>query len=75
MKYILELILTTIVIFFVWNILKRLFFNQFYQYFPHQKNQNKTNHPQQKGEKNKTSNLNWDAETVDYEEVKDSSNR
>lgn len=31
-KHILEFILITIVLFFVWNILKRIFFNKFYKY-------------------------------------------
>lgn len=66
-KYIIELILITIIIFFVWNILKRLFFNAFYKNFPafNPKNQQKT---EQQSKKDK---INWDAETVDYEEVND----
>ena len=71
MKYIFEFILATIIIFFVWNILKRLFFNAFYKNFPalNPKNQqqatktNTTKAPKKK--------VNWDAETVDYEEVKE----
>ncbi|SHG35487.1 hypothetical protein [Chryseobacterium vrystaatense] len=71
MKYILELILTAIILFFVWNILRRLFFKTFYSY---RFNNNKDNNKQQdihSSNKNKQ-NLNWDAETVDYEEVKES---
>lgn len=70
-KYLLELVLATIIIFFVWNILKRLFFNQFYKNFPSLNPQNRDNlrpNPQNKSLKEK---VNWDAETVDYEEVKD----
>ena len=40
MKYIFEFILATIIIFFVWNILKRLFFNAFYKNFPNFKPEN-----------------------------------
>jgi len=32
MKFILELILTTVIIFFVWNILKRLFFTAVFKF-------------------------------------------
>ncbi|KFF25439.1 hypothetical protein [Chryseobacterium vrystaatense] len=74
MKYILELILTAIILFFVWNILRRLFFKTFYSY---RFNNNKDNNKQQdihSSNKNKQ-NLNWDAETVDYEEVKESKDK
>ena len=67
MKFVLELILATIIIFFVWNIMKRLFLSSFYK-FP------KQNPQQQKpaeSKKNIDKNLKWDAETVDYEEVKE----
>ncbi len=68
MKFILLTILSTIIIFFVWNILKRIFFKNFYGNFPVE-NQRKT---QDKTSKNKIKqNVNWDAETVDYEEVKE----
>lgn len=72
MKYIFEFILATIIIFFVWNILKRLFFNAFYKNFPalnpknQQQNQQQTNSKKMPNQKVK-----WDAETVDYEEVKE----
>ncbi len=68
MKYIIEFILIVIVIFFVWNILKRLFFKTFYQ-FPNAQNQAKDN-SKEKINSGKHG-LNWDAETVDYEEVKE----
>ncbi len=67
MKFILLTILSTIIIFFVWNILKRLFFNKFYQ-FPPQKKAGES-----KKEKDKSS-LNWDAETVSYEEINQKTN-
>ncbi|MBB4806027.1 hypothetical protein HNP38_001299 [Chryseobacterium defluvii] len=74
MKYIFELVLTAIIIFFVWNILKRIFFKSFYSY--RSGNQNK-NRPQdiQSSNKNIDQKLNWDAETVDYEEVKENDNK
>lgn len=70
MKFIFELVLATIIIFFVWNILKRIFFKSFYKYTGFKPN----NNPQQ-DIKNSNTNIEkkvkWDAETVDYEEVKD----
>ncbi len=64
MAIILKLILGTILIFFVWNILKRIFFAQFYSFL----NQNK---PKQEQKLNKKEpKVEWDAETVDYEEIK-----
>ncbi|MDV7698145.1 hypothetical protein N6B72_14550 [Chryseobacterium soli] len=75
MKYILELVLTAIIIFFVWNILKRIFFKTFYSYrFDNNNNHNKQ---QDLHNSNKTTkpNLKWDAETVDYEEVKESKDK
>lgn len=68
MKYILELILSTVIIFFIWNFLKRIFYSSFYK-FPRSKNfdDKKT----QNSNKNLDSKINWDAETVDYEEIKD----
>jgi hypothetical protein len=68
MKYILELILTTVIIFFVWNFLKRMFFNKIFKFPQPRKEENVA---QQKTTKNLDSKINWDAETVDYEEVKD----
>lgn len=67
MKFILLTILSTIIIFFVWNILKRLFFNKFYQ-FPSPKKSTQT--PKEKLK----SNLKWDAETVEYEELNEKAN-
>jgi len=71
MKYIFELILSIVVIFFVWNILKRLFFNSFYKNFPQLNPRNQNNQQQPKPDKKIKEKVNWDAETVDYEEVKD----
>jgi hypothetical protein len=70
-KYLIEIVLATIIIFFVWNILKRIFFNAFYKNFPQfnpKNQQNKRPNSQNKTIKEK---VNWDAETVDYEEVKE----
>ncbi len=68
MKYILELILTTVIIFFVWNFLKRMFFTKIFK-FPQPRNEE--NVTQQKSKNNLDSKIHWDAETVDYEEVKE----
>lgn len=68
MKYILELIIATVVIFFLWNILKRLFFASFYKFPKQDQQQNTTT---QRKSKNLDSKINWDAETVEYEEIKD----
>ncbi len=68
MKYILELILTTVIIFFVWNFLKRMFFTKIFKFPQPRKDENVT---QQKTSKNLDSKIHWDAETVDYEEVKE----
>lgn len=70
MKFIFELVLATIVIFFVWNILKRIFFNKFYKYMGFKPNNNQ----QQETKSSKTNiekKVKWDAETVDYEEMKE----
>ncbi|KMQ65363.1 AraC family transcriptional regulator [Chryseobacterium angstadtii] len=73
MKYILELVLAAIIIFFVWNILRRVFFKTFYSY---RFNNHKENNKQDlHGAHKNNQNLNWDAETVDYEEVKESKDK
>lgn len=72
MKYIFELVLAAIIIFFVWNILKRIFFKTFYSY---RFNNNNQNDKQQDIRNSNKNNINWDAETVDYEEVKDSTDK
>ncbi|MCG2793534.1 MAG: hypothetical protein L6262_08325 [Weeksellaceae bacterium] len=71
MKYIFELIITTIIIFFVWNILKRLFYSAFYKNFPTLNPKNKPQNEASNSTKTPTQKVNWDAETIDYEEVKD----
>ncbi|MBP2616469.1 hypothetical protein [Chryseobacterium jejuense] len=72
MKYILELVLSAIIIFFVWNILKRIFFKTFYSYRFNNQQQNNSQQDINSSNKNNNKNLKWDAETVDYEEVKES---
>ncbi|MCJ8154910.1 hypothetical protein MKJ01_14160 [Chryseobacterium sp. SSA4.19] len=67
MKYIFELVLAAIIIFFVWNILKRIFFKTFYSY---RFNNENTKQDIQDSNKN-NQNIKWDAETVDYEEIKE----
>lgn len=70
-KFLIEIILVTIIIFFVWNILKRMFFNAFYKNFPGFNPQNRPN-SSQKTSKRK---VDWDAETVEYEEVKEENSK
>lgn len=74
MKGILELILAIIIIFFVWNILKRLFLNTIFKKFPGANPQNNQN-PRTNADPKINQKVNWDAETVDYEEVKDSKDK
>lgn len=70
MKFIFELIIATVIIFFLWNILKRLFFSSLNNFV-------KSNQPPQNTaettKKSVDAKINWDAETVDYEEIKDKS--
>lgn len=73
-KHILEFILITIVLFFVWNILKRIFFNKFYKYTGFRP-QNSEKEEIKNSKKNIDKKVKWDAETVDYEEVKDSNEK
>lgn len=68
MSFLLKLILATIIIFFVWNILKRLFFNQFYRNFPGFNPREQQNSAPKASKKIKET-VEWDAETVDFEEV------
>lgn len=68
MKFIFELIVATVVIFFLWNFLKRIFFSSFYK-FPKPGSEDRQTTAQ--GKKNIDPRINWDAETVDYEEIKD----
>ncbi|MBW8362236.1 MAG: hypothetical protein K0M56_08645 [Kaistella sp.] len=71
MKYLLELILATVILFFVWNILKRIFLNKFYRNFPSSFNQKKENEHSTVADKKVSQKVNWDAETVEYEEIKE----
>lgn len=73
-KYLFELVLATIIIFFVWNILKRIFFNQFYKNFPslNPRNREKVSPKPAKPTKEQ---VKWDAETVEYEEVEEKEKR
>lgn len=74
-KGIFEIVLATIIIFFVWNILKRIFFKTFYSYRFNNNNQNNGQQDINNSNKNNKKNLKWDAETVDYEEVKESNDK
>ena len=73
MKWILELVLTAIIMFFVWNILRRLFYKTFYSY--RFNNQNNKKQDIQNSNKDINKKINWDAETVDYEEVKETKDK
>lgn len=68
MKYIIELVLVTIILFFVWNILKRIFFTAFYKFPPKNDTQNFQQNQSQNKEKQ---GLKWDAEDADFEEIKE----
>ncbi len=65
MKFILLTILSTIIIFFVWNIMKKIFFNKFYSNLPPRPDAQTTKNTKVEQK------VKWDAETVDYEEIKD----
>ena len=66
-KSIFEFILIVIIIFFVWNILKRLFFNAFYKNFPtlNPKNQQQQNTSQTQ-QKKPNQKLNWDKQEIKH---------
>ncbi len=70
-KHIFEFVLTVIIIFFVWNILKRLFFNAFYKNFPTLNPKNQQQNEPTSSKKMPNQKVKWDAETVDYEEIKE----
>lgn len=66
MKFILLVILSTIIAYFVWNMLRRIFGNSSYSSRQQQQRQTTTYRKDKIDRK-----VNWDAETVDYEEVKE----
>ncbi len=72
MKYIFEFVLATIIIYFVWNILKRIFFKTFHSYTFNNNNRQEKDIKNSNTTKKK---INWDAETVDYEEVKETNEK
>ncbi|MDQ0593213.1 hypothetical protein QFZ37_001582 [Chryseobacterium ginsenosidimutans] len=74
MKYIFEFVLITIIIYFVWNILKRIFFKTFHSYMFGNKNNSRQN-PDLQNSNDTKKKINWDAETVDYEEVKENNDK
>lgn len=75
MKHIFEFVLATIIIYFVWNILKRIFFKKFHSYLFNQ-NRNENRREQDiKNSDNTKKKINWDAETIDYEEVKENNSK
>ncbi|SIQ48144.1 hypothetical protein SAMN05880574_1143 [Chryseobacterium sp. RU37D] len=74
MKYIFEFVLATIIIYFVWNILKRIFFKTFYSYMFNNRQENRQQQDL-KNSNNTKKKINWDAETIDYEEVKETNDK
>lgn len=75
MKHIFEFVLATIIIYFVWNILKRIFFKTFHSYVFGNKNNNNRQNPDVQNSNKTSKKINWDAETVDYEEVKETKDK
>ena len=69
-KDILDVILVIIIISFVWRLIKRLFFGAVMKNFQ-QKNPQNNPAPNDAQEPKINSKVHWDAETVDYEEVKE----
>jgi hypothetical protein len=69
-KDILELIIIIIIISFVWKLLKRLFISTIFKKFQQKNSQNNTTvqNPQDTKINQK---VHWDAETVEYEEIKE----
>ena len=68
-KYLFELVLATIIIFFVWNILKRYSLINFIK-FPSLNPRNRENVSPKPAKPTKEQ-VKWDAETVEYEEVEE----
>ncbi|NPA10013.1 MAG: hypothetical protein GXO46_13565 [Chlorobi bacterium] len=75
MKHIFEFVLATIIIYFVWNILKRIFFKKFHSYLFNQNRNENRGEQNIKNSDNTKKKINWDAETVDYEEVKENNSK
>ncbi|WP_312076857.1 hypothetical protein [Chryseobacterium sp.] len=73
-KWLLEIIIATIIIFFVWNMLKRIFLNKFYK-FTGFKPQNNQQQETQTSNATLEKKVKWDAETVEYEEVSETKNK
>lgn len=69
-KDILSLILAIIIISYVWKIIKNLFFTSLMKNFQQKNPQNDTTVKNPQGS-NINQKVHWDAETVDYEEVKE----
>lgn len=72
-KGLLDIILVVIVIFFVWNILKRLFIGTVFKNFQPRDPENRTT-SKSSVEPKISQKVNWDAETIDYEEIKENKN-
>ncbi|SFI10325.1 hypothetical protein [Halpernia frigidisoli] len=74
LKDILDVIIVVIIVSFVWRLLKRLFVGSVVKNFQ-QKNPQNNPSADQPQEPHITNRVHWDAETVDYEEVKEPNNK
>ena len=72
-KDILDVILVIIIISFVWRLLKKLFIGSVVKNFQQKNQQENTSaqNPQNTTDPKLNQKVHWDAETVDYEEVKE----
>lgn len=70
MNDILKLIVCVAIVFFVWNILKKMFLKKLYRNFPFA-NQNQQDSQERKASQRKEPKVKWDAETVEYEEIEE----
>lgn len=67
-KFLFGIFLATMLVFFLWNIMKRIFFRPFYN-VPNRRERAAQNLKKEQPQRGKG--LNWDAETVDFEEIKE----
>lgn len=67
-KFLFGIFLATMLVFFLWNTLKRVFFKSFY-HVGNRQNEQARNYKKESAPRGKG--LNWDAETVEFEEIKE----
>lgn len=70
-KFLFGMAIAFAVIFFVWTIFKRIFISKINQLFPHLNQQNFQTKNQHSEKKQPEKKVKWDAETIDYEEIKE----